>query len=273
MAKEDLNKSQSVADGGLNTADSADQQGLNNDGSADQQNQDGTLADGTSTDKTVKYEDLKKATDRATAAEEQAAHSQRELELLQANVQGQQQQQQQTQQQTAGTNYEQAMINCGLTAEDMYEGANIVKVNIEKERLDGIVTQQNQAFSVNQQFVASHSDFSSVVGSVNPSTMQVMTLTPEALALVQRKPYLQNASYQAVYDEVLQDRKLKELEKKAGVNQEHLNRQNTDNDTLPMGGSAAGGGGGAEQNQTQTLMTRDQTEQIEVDIANGKYDQ
>ncbi len=266
MAK-DLNNAGSVDQQDLNTADVVDQQGLNNDGSADQK-QDDKLADGTSTDKTVKYEDLKKATDRATAAEEAKLHAERQLELLQANVQGQQTVQTA---QPVGTTYEQAMLNLSLTADDMYDGNNNVKVNIEKARLDGIVNQQQQVFTANQQFMASHSDFSQVVGSVNPMTGQVISLTPETLALVQRKPYLQSASYQAVYDEILQDRKLKDFEQKANVNQEHQNRQNADTATLPLGGSAAGGGG-SEQNHSTTLLTREQVRENLRKIAAGDFD-
>ncbi len=267
MAKEDLTNSQSVADGDLKDADSVNQQGLDSAGSADQQNQD-VLADGTSKDKPVTYADVEKAVQGRKAAEEIAAQAQRDLEIMQ---QVQQMASQQNTAQTAGTTYEQAMLNLGLTADDMYDGTNNVNVNVEKSRLDGIVNQQQQAFNVNQQFVASHSDFSQVVGSVNPSSGQIISLTSEAQALVQRKPYLANASYQAAYEEVLQARKLAELEKTSTANEEHLNRQNADNATAPMGGSAAGGGG-SEQNHSIALMSREQVEAEETKIANGDYD-
>ncbi len=271
MEKTDLNNAGAVDQQDLNKADSVNQQDLNNDGSVDQQEQDGKLADGTDENKTVKYADLKKATDRVAeeskarkAAEEQAAYAQRMLELLQAN------QPQQTQQQ-AGSTYEQAMIDLGITTDDLYDGANIVKVQNRKAVLDTALQQQQSAFTATKQFVASHSDFTQVVGSVNPTTGFIVAWSQEALSLQQKKPWLAGAfqSAQGAYEAVMQERKLTELETKAAVNQEHLNRQDIDNASLPLGASAAGGGGAGDP-QNQRMMTREEVIETERKLANGE---
>ncbi len=252
----DLNTDQLVADPDLNNADAVDQQGLT-DQVADGQGQDGKLADGTSKDKTVKYEDMKKATDRATAAEEKAAHAERTLELYQANVAGQQQGQQQ---EVAKTTLDQAMLNCGVTADDMFGEAQ-VRVFNEKSRLDGIQSQSQQTMNADIQFIASHPDITQVVGSVNPATGQLISMSPEAVTLLQKKPHLAGVSLQVAYNEIIQERKFKEYESKTTVNQEHLNRQNADNSSQPLGGSAAGGGGAGDP-ASQQMMTREQQNDI-----------
>ena len=270
MAKEqtDLNNADLVDQQDLKDAGVVNQQDLNNADLVDQQGQDDTLSDGTSKDKTVKYEDLKKATDRTKVAEEAAAHAQRDLEIMQ------QAQQMSSQQQTAqpvGTTYEQAMLNLGLTADEMYDGNNIVKVNIEKSRLDGIVQQAQQATSSNQQFVNSHPDFSQVVGSVNPMTGQMVSWSPEALALQAKKPHLAGAFQTAsgAHQAIMDERRLVELETKQKVANEHLKRQNVDNVIGPLGGTAAGGGTGGDI-QSQELLTREQTLDIERRLAAGE---
>ena len=263
----DLNNEQSVATQDLNNAESVDQQGLET-GTADQQNQDETLADGTSKDKTVKYEDLQKAVAGRKEAEEQTAHARRQLEIFQANAQGQQQAVQQQTTQQAGSTYELAMQQLGLTADDLYDGNNVLKIQSRKAELDNALQQQQATSSANNQFITSHPDFTQVVGSVNPATGQIMSLSAEALALLQKKPHLANASAQVAYEEVMQARKFAELEKKEAADKEFANRQNLDNASQPLGGSAAGGG--AAGDTQPAMMTRDQVKEIEAKLANDE---
>ena len=115
--------------------------------------------------------------DQKKTAEENAAYAQRQLEIIQAN----QQTQQQTQQ--AQTTLDQAMINCGVVADDMFGEAQVRVLN-EKSRLDGILMQQVQGQNANLQFINSHSDFSQVVGSVNLATGQIIAWSNEALTLL-----------------------------------------------------------------------------------------
>ncbi len=263
----DLNKGQSVADTDLKDADVVDQQGLT-DQVAEGQKQDDKLADGTNKDKTVKYEDMKKATDRAVAAEEKAAYAERTLELYQANVAGQQQGQLDSQAKPVGSTFEQALNDLGLTADD-YFGENIVKVQNRKFQLDTAMQQQQIATTANMQFISSHSDFAQVVGSVNPATGQVISWSQEALVLVQEQPWLANASADGMYQAIMNKRKLVKFEENAAVNKEHLNRQDADNASQPLGGSAAGGGGAGDPN-SQQMMTREQQQDIRDRVANGE---
>lgn len=273
MPETDLNKVGAVAQQDLNKADVVNQQDLDNAGVVDQQKQDDKLADGTDANKDVKYSDLKKATDRANteaearkAAEEQAAYAQRQLELMQqqAVVQANAPQQ-------PLSPMEQALVDCGLTADELYVGENYVKVINRKDQILNANQQQQQIVNANQQFIAQHPDVSQVVGSVNPMTGQIMTCSPELMAILAKKQYLAGActTVQATYDIVLQERKLAEFEKAQASNQEHQNRQEVDSNTLPMGGSAAGGGGTGDPNN-QSLMTREQVLAIREKMANGE---
>ena len=65
------------------------------------------------------------------------------------------------------------------------------------------------------------------------------------------------------------ERNLLRLESKAAVNQEHLNRQNADLASQPLGGSAAGGGG-AGDSQNQQMLSRELVAEIERKLANGE---
>lgn len=261
----DLNSGQSVATQDLN-ADVVNQQDLNNAGLVGQQGE--TLADGTSKDKSVKYSEFEKAVQARKKAEEDAAHAQRQLELIQANI-PQQQPQQQVQAQTK-TVAEQALSDLGLTADDLY-GENLIRFQNRKDELERAYRQYQAVHLANQQFISSHTDFSQVVGSVNPSTGQIMAWSQEAMSLMQKKPYLAAAfqTAQGAYQAIMDERKLAELERKATVNQEHLNRQELDNASLPLGGSAAGGGG-AGDNQNQSMLTREQVLEIERKLAAGE---
>ena len=201
----DLNIAPPVTEPDLNNADAVNQQDLSND-VVNQTQQDGTLADGTSAEKDVPYSKLKEATDRAKKAEEDLAFSQRNYDLLQANQQGQQQA---TQVQKAGSTYEQAMLDLGLTADDLY-GENMIKVQNRKSELDQAVQVQQSAYNANAQFFTSHPDFTQVVGSVNPATGTIMSWSSEALALQQKKPWLAGAfqTAQGAYEAVIAERRL-----------------------------------------------------------------
>lgn len=266
MADNDLNTAQAVTEQDLNSADAVNQQDLKTD-SVNQTQQDGMLADGTSENKDVPYAKLKEATDARKKAEEDAAFSQRQLELLQANQQGQQQA---AQPQQAGSTYEQAMNDLGITAEDLY-GENMIKVQNRKSQLDQAMQTQQTAHNANVQFFNSHLDFQQVVGSVNLATGTMMSWSSEALALQQKKPWLTGAfqSAQGAYEAVMAERRLVELEGKAAVSQEHLNRQGADTASQPLGGSAAGGGGAGDVQGT-TLMTRAEVLETERKLANGE---
>ena len=175
MAKEDLNNAQVVTESeDLNNAGSVDQQDLNPD-SVTQEQQDDTLADGTDADKTVKYSALKAEVDGRKAAEERTLQAERDTELLRAQMVGMSQAQPQQQ---AQTTLDQAMINCNVTADEMYGEAQVRVLN-EKSRLDGIQQQQQTATNANMQFIASHPDFSQVGGSVNPATGLIISWSQE----------------------------------------------------------------------------------------------
>lgn len=268
MSENDLNTDQVITDPDLNNADAVDQQSLT-DQVATGQNQE-VLADGTDVDKTVKYSELKKAiagrdeeAAARKAAEEQATYAQRQLELMQM------QQQKVPAQQLSST--EQAMKELGLTADDLY-GSNQLLVLNRKDQLDAQKMQQQNSAMMNQQFVATHPDASQVVGSVHPVTGQLMTMSPELIGIFAMKPYLRGAciDVQSSYNIVMQERKFKEYETQQASIQEHQIRQEVDNTTLPLGGSAAGGGGAGVVSQNQKLLTREQVAETERKIASGE---
>ena len=268
MAK-DLNNEQSVATQDLKDVDVVNQQDLNSAGSVDQQNQDEKLADGTDSNKPVPYSRLKEATDAKNeaeeskkVAEEQAAHAQRQLELIQ-------------QQQVANANpvqapkssMDQALAECGITADEMY-GAEIPRVMQRKDEIDRANLTQQQAVLGVQQFMINHPDINQVVGSVNPATGQIVAPSAEVMALVAKKPYLRQSTTEAIYDAVIESRELAEFKKTQAANEEHLNRQGLDNDLQPLGGSAAGGGGGGDVNQP--MMSREQQQEIRRKVEAGE---
>ncbi len=258
MAK-DLNSGQSVATQDLKDADVVNQQDLKDAGSVDQQNQDDKLADGTDPNKPVPYSRLKEATDAKNeaeeskkAAEEMATHAQRQLELMQ-----QQQIAQANPPQAPKTSMDQALADCNVAAEDMF-GEAMTRVLARKDQIDAAKAQQQQAVSSIQQFIVSHPDLNEVVGSVNPTTGQLVTASAKVYALVAKKPHLAGASLPTLYDAVVQEDKIAEFEKAAAVDKEHQTR--IDNETLPMSGSAAGGSGGSGDVQQQMMSREEQIE-------------
>lgn len=264
---EDLNNEQSVATQDLNNAGVVNQQDLSQPVTGQQ---DEKLADGSiKSEKTVKYEEFEKANAaKKTAEEALETEKLKTAQAVQLNQQMASQQQTQQSPQPSST-YELAMQQLGLTADDLYDGNNIVKVQNRKAELDVSMQQQQSVFTANQQFITSHPDFTQVVGSVNPTTGQIMSWSQEAMSLQQKKPYLASTfqSAQGAYESVMAERKLVELEKTNAANKEHQNR--IDDVTQPMGGSAAGGGAGGDTN-SQRLLTRAETLEIERKLANDE---
>ena len=259
----DLNNAQPVTEStDLNNADVVNQQNLETP-VVQEQNQE-VLADGTSVNKDVPYHKFKASLDaeseKTKAAEEQAAYAQRQLELMQ--VQSQQAQQTYVQPKTVS---DQALERLGITTDDLY-GDNIVKYQEEVNTINNANSQQQQATMAQQQFVMSHPDSNQVVGSVNPVTGQFMA-SGELLALLQKKPHLTGAcsSVEIAYELVMQERQLNELQTTQTITKEQQTRQNIDNKTQPMGGSAAGGTGGG-MTQGNGLMTREQVLEIEASL-------
>ena len=259
----DENNVQVVTGQGENNDQAAAGQGEN----AESANQQVADESAQSQEQPVPYSRFKEVNDQKKAAEESAAHAQRQLEIIQANAQPVQQQ---AQTQKATSTYEQAMVELGITADDLYIGDNIVKVENRKAELDRAWVQYQTAQSASQQFINSHSDFMEIVGSVNPTTGQ-MLWSPEALALQQKKPHLAGAFQTApgAYQAVMEERKLVELEGQVAANKEHANRQGVDVSSQPLGGSAAGGGAGGDT-QNQAWLSREQVLEIEAKIAAGE---
>ena len=262
MAENDVNSDQVVTD--PQDANN-DQLVTGQDGTADVVNQPGADDAVLDQDKTVPYDRFKEVNDQKKAAEEQAAYAQRQLDLMVAN----QQIQQPVQQTAPKSASQQALDSLGITADDLY-GENIVNYAEAVSQIENNKRQQSQAAINSQQFMGSHTDLNSVVGSVNPATGQIMQATPELLALVQKKPYLTTASLESLYAAVMDERELAEYKKTATVQNEHLNRQNVDTTIQPMGGSAAGGGGAGSQGG-QGLMTREQVLEVQKKLAAGEY--
>ena len=98
-----------------------------------------------------------------------------------------------------------------------------------------------------------------------------MTMSPELHGIIARKPHLQGAcvSTQATYDIVMQEREMTKLRSDQEAIKQHQTRQEVDNATLPLGGSAAGGGGSGEPQQ-EKLMTREQVNEMQTRIDSGE---
>ncbi len=225
------------------------------------------LADGTKQDDhPIPKERFDEVNEAKKVAEDALALS--EAKLAQS-VQLQMQATQQTSQvQQPGSTFELAMQQLGVTADDLYMGENLVKVNRLKSELDTTLQQQRTTFTSNQQFIAGHSDFTQTVGSVDPTTGRIIAWSNEALLLQQKMPYLANLqSAKDVYDAVINARKLAELEKAAVIDTEHQTR--VDNATQPMSGSAAGAGGGSGDIM-QGLLSREQYLEQERQLESGE---
>lgn len=265
----DLNNDQAVTDQNtdLNNADVVNQQSLENDQAAQDQNQDAVLADGTDTNKSIPYERFTEANEKAKVAEQGRKDAEDRLLMMQN-----QQYQQQTQQQTVApkTASEQALQDLGIEADELY-GENFIKYTTRVNEINNQAVQQNNAALANQQFMQTHPDVATVVGTYNSMTGQTV-YSAELLAALQEKPHLRGSltSVEAAYQIVLDARELSKLRQTGQITAEHQTRQGVDTTTAPLGGSAAGGGGAGSQ-QGQGMLSRDQSKEIEADIAAGKY--
>lgn len=268
MAKEqtDLNNAQVVVEQDLKKADAVNQQDLTAQAVTEQ---DDKLANGTSKSKTIKYSEFEKANrakqeaeEAKKAAEEQAAHAQRQLELMQ-----QQNALVNPSPEKPKTPAEQALSEMGITADELYGDALITFQN-RKDQIVAQQAQQQQGLAMAQQFIVNHSDINEVVGNVNPATGQIVSPNAELLALLAKKPHLATASLETLYESVMDSRKISEYEKNQAALNEHQARQGIDNETAPLGGSAAGGGAGGDVQQP--MMTREQVLEVERKLAAGE---
>lgn len=255
----DLNKNQSVAGSGL-TDQSATGQDLT-------QPVTEKLADGDDKDtKTVKYTEFEKANKAKATAEEQARIAQEQLAIMTAN---QVVQQPVATPQQPVTIYDQARNDLGLGEEEYMTESQRGQVFQRAIEIQSATNQQQRQAQANTQFIQNHPDYGEVVGRQMGNNFQ---LSPELLKIITDKPHLANAVYsnsQSAYKIVMDERKLAELEKGTTANQEHLKRQGVDNETEPLGGSAAGGGGIGDPNN-QRMMSREQVKEIRRKLANDE---
>lgn len=259
MEEKDLNKTQAVTEPSL-----TDQVATGQDLNQSVTDGPGKLADGTDENKTVPYDELKKAVDEKNAAIAQTQQIQNQMTIMQANQQVQRQPIQQPK-----TTLEQAMVDCDVTAEEMY-GDVTVKVLNRKAELDALQNQQTNSVYANQQFESSHPDFGSVVGLRNPITGQIQP-TAEILKILTEKPYLTAAAYassQGAYEIVMQEREIAKLQQQNTVTEEHLKQQGIDTKLAPVSGAAAAGGAMQAASGTVTL---EQQQEMEQRVANGEF--
>ena len=219
-------------------------------------------------DRFKEVNDAKNAAVEAQTTAEQAAQQARDqLAVAMANTV----QQVQPQVQQPLSTYEQAMADCGATAEELpYDGAMQVKVQNRKEQLEQIKQNSTQQFLANQQFTNTHPDYGEVVGRTNPATGQIIP-SAEITEILQRKPHLTATAYasaQGAYNIVMDERKLTKFEKDQAALEEHQARTNVDTETQPLGASAAGGGVAGDVQQK--MMTREQVIEIQEKLASGE---
>jgi len=158
--------------------------------------------------------------------------------LLQQQVMQSAQQVQQSQVQE--NSYAQAIRELGLQGQEYLSESERIEVYKRKDQLDTQKLQAQNMYAQNAQFVASHTDFAEVVGIQGPAGFIPST---ELQILLTKKPHLYSASAKAIYDAVMENRKLTEYEKMKVVMTEKENRQKVEAVTSPMSPAAAGGGG------------------------------
>jgi len=203
-------------------------------------------------------------------AESRAKMLQEQLELTQ-----QQQQQQAYVAPSIKSTYEQAINDLGYDPDYISEQDRI-KIFERKAQLDNQVQQQQLLFAINQNFIRTHPDYSEVVGRPNAAVPGKTIPSEEIKEILQRKPYLQAAamsSAEGAYNIVMEERRLKALEDKAGA----INRQDAqlsaDAKTAPMSSSAAGGGGSVATSDTNIAkLTPAEFAELEARVANGDFD-
>lgn len=254
----DLNTSQSVADSDLTASGQGED--LNASGQGE------TLADGDDKDKkVVKYVEFEKTNKAKIAAEQEVVNLTQQMQILSAN---QQQQTAPVQTQTQ-TIYDQARVDCGLQDEEYMTETQRGQVIQRTIEIQNAAQQQQQQAVSNQRFVQEHADYGEVVGKQIGNNFQ---MSPELLKIITEKPHLANAIYasnESAYKIVMEERELAKLQKTAASNQEHLARQGIDDNTNPLGGSAAGGGGAGDPSNQQ-IMSREQVLEIRQKLANDE---
>lgn len=218
-----------------------------------------------------RFKEVNEAKNEAVKAQEAAEQATRTAQDQLAVAMANPVQQVQPQVQQPLSTFEQAMADCGATAEELpYDGAMQVKVQNRKEQLEQIKQNSTQQFLENRQFINSHPDYGEAVGKTSPTTGQIVP-SAEITEILQRKPHLTAAAYasaQGAYNIVMDERKLTKFEADQATLKEHQDRQGIDNETLPLGGSAAGGG--AAGDVQQKMMTREQVLEVEAKLAGGE---
>ena len=169
------------------------------------------------------------------AAEQQAQLMQDQVTLMQTS------QVQTTQVQQPKTAYEQSIAALGYDPDYLTE---VERGKVLAHMVETMNTQNSQGAQVlaNQQFINEHPDYNEAVGK---QVGNQFLPSAEIAEILLRKPHLKAAAYassQGAYQIVIDERKLKELEEKTAVNDEHLKQNDIDNQTAPVSGAAAGGG-------------------------------
>jgi hypothetical protein len=265
MAEEEENAAnQNSEDGVQDTAtqtaeDSAQQQADDASATANQNNQDGA-------DK--EQEGLKAAAvaekKKRQEAEAQLQAAQNQNALLQQQMVARQQPNQ------PESTYAQALREAGLQDEPFITEDQRISVYERKEQLDMQRFQQQQQYAQNAQFVATHPDYAEVAGVDNPVTGQFIPST-ELQTILTKKPWLfqaANASAQARYEIVINERALAAYEKTKTVMNEREVRQKADATTSPMSPSATGGGGAA----ANQFNSAEDVRAMEARIARGEFE-
>ena len=140
------------------------------------------------------------------------------------------------------SDYDQAKTNLGLAGEEYIEETQRGKIYAEINRITNARNQQSAQLSTNQSFISLHPDYNEVVGRYAGTQF---IPSAEITELVQRKPYLAAtafASAEGAYQIVMDERKLKTLDQKTTVQEEHLNQQGIATKLAPVSGAAAAGG-------------------------------
>ena len=256
--KKDLNTNQTVTDSGLKEQP-ATAPDLNSQVVTDEQAE--TLADGTPVDKSVPYDEMKKAIDSKNAAEEKTRLLQAQVQVMQAN-------QQETVQQAPLSDYDQARVDVGLGGEEFLEESQRGKIYTRMNEITNIRQNQTNALIANQQFESIHPDFSTVVG--NRNHLGQIAPSAEIMKILTEKPYLTASVYsssQAAYDIVMRERELTELKKLNIVNKEHLDQQEIESKLGPISAAAVSGGGISDK--TAGTITLKQQLENEQRVADG----
>lgn len=260
MAEEENTANQKLEDGAQDTAnqtagDSAQQQADDASVTANQTDQDGA-------DK--EQEGLKAG---IVAEKKKRQEVEAQLQAAQAQNMAYLQAQQSQQTQAPETTYQQALRESGLEGDQWATQEQQAQIFARKDQLDAQKFQQQQADAQNAQFVATHTDYGDVVGQ---SIGGQFVPSQELRELLAKKPYLYNvanASGQAAYDLVMQERKLAEFAETKVVTTERDNRQKADAQTAPM--SSSGGSGGISD--STDYATAKQVQEMEARLARGEF--